>query len=179
LRIWNFLKRHAAPLGVVLAFLATLAAFATVHIQHQDQKELIRVQVAIEMVKFFDSSEMRRARRGFAMELLNADSGTIVEDRVLDFYETLALYSDQDRIDDDSVYTNFAHSIENYWAAARDRVLAMRKRDDDEEFYAGFEELSLKMTRTGANHRKVPPERLRPTNVRVKQFLEEEASLPE
>ena len=164
------MRRNA---GVIGAFLAVIAAFAAIYVQHQDQRELIRVQVAIEMVKLYDSTEMRRARRTFAAELLGQQGKSqIAEARVLDFFETLALYYRQDRIDDDSVYTNFEYPIMHYWAAARDHIMALRKTDNDAEFYGGFEDLSGIMARQNASQHRPPP-------TRVKQFLQEEAALPE
>ncbi len=83
---------------VGLTFLAVVAAFTAVWLQHRDAKELVRVQVALEMVKMFDSSDMRRARRALAKELLkkHPEAG-LSETRVLDFFETVSGLLDQEK----------------------------------------------------------------------------------
>lgn len=53
-----------------------------------------------------DAPDMRRPRRQFAKELLSGRS--VNEERVLDFFETLALYRRHDRIDVDTVYSSFS-----------------------------------------------------------------------
>ena len=125
-------------------------------------------QLGLEMIKLFDSTEIRRARRQFSSELLSGKRAN--EQRVLDFFETLALYQHKGRIDEDTVYSSFSYWIERYWAASREHVAELRKVHGDEGLYADFEELNnetLKLDGAGI-----------PSGATVKRFLIDEASLP-
>jgi 5'-3' exonuclease len=81
--------------------------------QDKDAMELIRVQVALEFDKAFDSVEMRNARRRLARQLL--ENKKVTEDRVADFFENVGLYMHKGRIDEDTVYNSYSVMIEGYW----------------------------------------------------------------
>ena len=159
--------------GVLVAIAGVVAAFATVFVQHLDQQDLMRIQVSIEMVKLYDSPDLRRARTNFSRALLKG-TGVVRDERVLDFFETLALYFEQDRIDADSVYVNFSYPIARYWAASKDAVYAMRAAEADDELYRGFEELNEKI---GA-YSNEPAGQRSLTAERTRRFLQDEAALP-
>jgi hypothetical protein len=168
---WRFAER-------ILPWLGVLAAFAAVTYQHQDSKEIVRVQTAIEMIKLFDSTEMRRARRRFAGEQLRAkDPTSITDTRVLEFFETLASYREQDRIDDATIYSKFSYYIERYWVSSEPFVVALRKEQEDNSFYTGFEELNTAMLKEDSKKRNKPLLIVKPTADEVKEFLQIEAAL--
>jgi hypothetical protein len=106
----------------------------------QGQRELLGAQLGLEMIKLFDSPEMRRGRRQFAVELLSGKQAN--EERVLDFFDTLALHRHKDCIDEDTVYSSFSYWIERYWAASREHVSDLRKEDDEDRLYGDFEKLN-------------------------------------
>jgi hypothetical protein len=168
------IQDYVAVGAVVVAIAGVAAAFLLVYVQHEDQKELMRIQVGIEMVKLYDSAEMRRARKNFSQALLKGGA-RLRDERVLDFFETLSLYFEQDRIDEDSVYVNFSYWIEHYWAASKDAVYAMRKEETDDELYVGFEDLSTKMAAHSGRQSDSSPL----SKERIERFLKDEVALPQ
>ena len=83
---------------------------AVIGIQLREHRDALGAQLGLEMVKRFDSPDMRRARSGYAQELLK--SKEVTEERVLDFFETLALYLHHGRMDEDTVYNGFSFWID-------------------------------------------------------------------
>jgi hypothetical protein len=174
-------SRHAffAKFTALLPWLGVLAAFSAVWVQHLDskdvleaQRELIRVQVALDTVKLFDSTEMRKARRAFAEELLHKkDKTDVSETRVLEFFEDVASYRNQGRIDDATVMNDFSYYVERYWVAAKPFVQTFQKQEKDESFYSGFEGLNEALLKE--------ENKQQPSSDEVKRFLQEEATLTE
>lgn len=111
--------------------------------QDKDAMELIRVQVAMEFDKSFDSIEMRNARRRLAKQLLN--NHEVTEERVADFFENVGLYMHKGRIDEDTVYNSYAGMVEGYWPALKTYVMESRKKDESPEEYIHFEQLYREM----------------------------------
>jgi len=134
------------------------------------QHELLMAQLGLELVKHFDSREMRHARRRFARELLKGKD--VQEERVLNFFATVALFLRRGRLDQDTVYTSFFYWIERYWLASRHVVLDWRKVYGDDQLYGGFEALNEEMIKLDAS-----PVRMSPAA--LKRFLLDEANLPD
>jgi Domain of unknown function (DUF4760) len=158
------------------AWLAVLAAFVTVALQHGDSRELVRVQITLELIKLFESAEMRHARRVLANELQDEKGrGDISDTTVLDFFETLAMYSDQGHIDDDTIYINFSYCATRYWTASEEYVKALRRRENDKGLYEGFEKLNARFIAHDARERRKPIRSVKPTDDQVQQFLRDES----
>jgi hypothetical protein len=169
-----------AFLGVAVALLAVINQHRQMadllRQQHEDARESIRVQTGLELIKRFDSPEIRRSRRLLAGSLLKGNA--IGADwRLFDFFETVAQYYAQHRIDDDSVYTNFSYYVVYYWEASKQHIFAFRKKADDRTVYADFEELAGKLSEMVAREGNRPVRSLRPTPERVRAFLRDEAEI--
>lgn len=138
--------------------------------QREDSKALLAVQMSVEMDKQFDSPEMRSARKRLATQLLNKKR--VREDRLLDFFETLAMYTSQGRIDKDTVYQSYSYWVERYFPALQSEIKKTRQQERDSTFYEGFEDLYKDMM---ANDKKdgLPV----PDQKEVQRFLKEEAEL--
>lgn len=113
--------------------------------QDKDAMELIRVQVALQFDKAFDSVEMRNARRRLAKQLLNNQE--VTEDRVADFFENVGLYMHKGRIDEDTVYNSYSVMIEGYWPALKTFVMESRKKGQAPDEYIEFEQLYHEMNK--------------------------------
>jgi hypothetical protein len=144
--------------------------------QHNDARELLRVQISDELDKDYDSTEMRKARRQEAAELL-ATPEHINEDRVLDFFEKVGMYLQQNRIDEDTVYESFATEIEHYWLAHDSYVKRVRAESHDNTIYDRFESLYLRMLSHDAKERHESPDQVRPTTQDITVFLGYEKNL--
>ncbi len=138
--------------------------------QRRDAKELLRVQIAIELDKEFDSAEMHRARRTLASQLRKKQ--TVTETRVLEFFDKVGMYMRQQRVDQETVYSAFSYWAERYWAASQDYVKKFREEERDEGYYRDFEELYGEMLNAGAKDRHKPP-----SAKQIQDFLEDEADL--
>ena len=157
-------------------WLAVVAAFTAVAFQHHDSSELIRVQISLELIKLFESAEMRNARRVLATELQDEKVRSDISDTaVLDFFETLAMYSDQGHIDDDTIYINFSYCATRYWAASEEYVKTLRRRENDKGLYEGFEKLNARFIAHDARERRRPIRAVKLTDDQVRQFLRDEA----
>lgn len=183
-----WLKRHGVavsssavePLTIVVAALTWVgvgvAAWGIVQLK-DDLREVVQATISVELDKEFDSTEMRRARRMLADELLRGVARP--ETRVIDFFEKVSLYQGLHRIDDDTVYTSFSYYIERYWVASHAFIQEFRKEQKDNGFYDGFEQLNEKMLTMDVDikekHRKKSG--VMPTPAEVERFLKEEARL--
>ncbi|MHB1237515.1 MAG: DUF4760 domain-containing protein [Gallionella sp.] len=144
--------------------------------QSKDAKELLRVQVSIELDKEFDSLEMRRARRTLAAQLLNKTR--ITEDRVPDFFEKLGMYMYQDRIDEDTVYNDFSGMVEMYWPALKQFVIDSRREDQAPDEYTYFEKLYHKMIDRDVKESGKTVTNFEPSHQEINSFLHDEFTLP-
>jgi hypothetical protein len=133
----------------------------------------------MEMVKSFDSPEMRRARRVLAGRLLTKTVTPTSELRVLNFFETLGDYFDADRVDNVSVFNDFSYYIERYWIASEPYVKEFRKREDDDTYYSGFEDLYKAMLSEEAASRGKAQSMAVPGPAEIERFLQEESKLYE
>lgn len=143
--------------------------------QRKDAKELLRVQIAVELDKQFDSPEMRGARRRLARQILKHQE--VTETRILDFFESLNDYLDSDDIDKDTVYGSYSYYIERYWPALHLYVDALRKEENDTDYYGGFEGLNKQMLEENARRTKKKVNQVTPREIEVHRFLQEESTL--
>jgi hypothetical protein len=146
--------------------------------QRQDAKELLAVQISVELTKQFDSLEMHRARRTIAKQLIK-NSAEIDETRLVDFFEDLAMYTKKGRIDKDIVYQTYSYWIERYWQALTIYINSFRKQEEDISYYANFEELNKEMLAIDAKARGKSVDQVTPSKSEIHSFLLEEATLPQ
>lgn len=148
-------------------------------IRQKQASSLLAVQILLQYDKRFDSLEMRKARRRLAFQLLH--NQYVTEDRVPDFFDTLAMYTHKDMVDKDSVYNSYSYYIERYWAALKSGYIdKFRKEEGDTSggYFADFEELNKEMLSADADADNLSVDREGPSKSEVRRFLEEEAALP-
>lgn len=142
--------------------------------QRNDARNLLAVQISVELDKQFDSLEMRQARRRIATQLLQHKE--VTETRLLDFLDKVGMYSHQGRIDQDTIYSSYSYWVERYWPALRDvYIKEFRKDQNDREYYKDFEELYEKMV---ASNVKDSGKAVKLGKSEIDRFLKEEATLP-
>ena len=144
--------------------------------QREDAKALLSAQISVEMDKQFDSPEMRNARRRLAAELLSKKE--VTETRLLDFFDKVAMYTHQDLIDQDIVYSSYSYWLERYWPAIKTSIEEFRKLENDSGFYQDTEELYGEMLADDAKELGKSVDQVAPSKKEIRRFLEEEATLP-
>ena len=145
--------------------------------QRNDAKALLAVQISVELDKQFDSKEMRGARRRLAKELLAHKDAT--EDRVMNFFDTLGMYTHKGWIDEDTVYSTYSYYVERYWAAQEQDIAKFRKAENDPGYFTDFEELDEEFLQRDANDARAMVNKIMPSEDEVHDFLEDEAQLAE
>ena len=163
---------------VLASWVAVGMTWYAVHAQTQNARKLLQTQIAVELDKQFDSADMRRARRVLAAQLL-AKNGAVSDYRVFDFFEKIAAYDAEERIDDETVYGEFSYYTVRYWLASQDTIKNYRKEEADEAYYQRFEELSDRILRYEAQGHKRKVADVIPSASQIESFLRDEAALPE
>ena len=138
--------------------------------QREDAKALLAVQMSVELDKQFDSSDMRKARKRLAFQLLNHKEVSL--SGVTDFFDKLAMYKHRNVIDDDLVYQSFSYWILRYWPALKISIESFRNLENDPQYYQDFEELYKDMLADDAKDGLT-----KISKKEIRRFLEEEASL--
>jgi len=143
--------------------------------QRKDARELLQAQISVELDKEFDSTEMRKARRQLAVDLINKKDPS--DYRVLDFFEKLSSYYDDGRIDDETAYEAYSYYVERYWVATKSTVVDFRKQEHDDTFYTGFDELYNRiLTQDAADRHKNRADAV-PSEKQIADFLQDESTL--
>jgi len=163
---------------VLASWVAIGMTLYAVNAQRQNARKLLQTQIAVELDKQFDSAEMRRARRSLAAQLL-AKNGEVSDYRVFDFFEKIAAYDAEDRIDDETVYDEFSYYTVRYWLASQDTIKNYRKGESDDAYYHRFEELSGRMLSHEAEVHKKKVADITPSASKIESFLRDEAALPD
>jgi|SRR6516164_2882977 len=163
---------------VLASWVAIGMTLYAVNAQRQNARKLLQTQIAVELDKQFDSAEMRRARRSLAAQLL-AKNGEVSDYRVFDFFEKIAAYDAEDRIDDETVYDEFSYYTVRYWLASQDTIKSYRKEESDDAYYHRFEELSGRMLSHEAEVHKKKVADITPSASKIESFLRDEAALPD
>ena len=163
---------------VLASWVAIGMTWYAVSTQRQNARKLLQTQIAVELDKQFDSAEMRRARRSLAAQLL-AKNGEVSDYRVFDFFEKIAAYDAEDRIDDETVYDEFSYYTVRYWLASQDTIKSYRKEEGDDAYYHRFEELSGRILSHEAEAHKKKVADITPSASQLESFLRDEAALPD
>jgi hypothetical protein len=174
---WTIVLAIATIVLAVASWVANGITWYSVKAQREDGRELLQTQIAVELDKEFDSAEMRRARRSLASELLAKKGGDVSDYRVFDFFEKVASYHDDERIDDETLYDAFSHYAVRYWLVSQDIVKRFRKEEGDDAYYAGFEDLSDWMLSYEAEYRAKKVAEITPSASQIESFLRDEAAL--
>ena len=168
---WTIVAVLASWVGIGLTLYA-------INVQRQNARMLLQTQIAVELDKQFDSAQMRRARRALAAQLL-AKNGEVSDYRVFDFFEKIAAYDAEDRIDDETVYDEFSYYTVRYWLASEDTIKSYRKEEGDDAYYHRFEELSRRILSHEAESHKKKVADVIPSASQIVSFLRDEAALPD
>jgi hypothetical protein len=175
---WAIVIAVATIVVAIGSCLASWMAWYSFKAQRDDARQLLQAQIASELNREFDSKEMRRARRVLASELLTR-SANASDYRVFDFFDKVATYQHDQRIDGVTIYEAFSYYVVRYWLASRDTVKGFRRDQGDDQYHMGFEDLSDWMLSQEAGVRGRTVNDVAPSAREIDRFLHEEAALVE
>jgi len=131
--VWTFIKTHHEPLGVLLTFwsvllalVATTAAFWAVSAQNKASRELASQQNFLQFYQQWESEGMQERRARLAATLLESSTPTEIDDSPLVFLETLSNATNKHITDHDLTWNAFYYDLTNYWAAASEYAKKLR-----------------------------------------------------
>jgi len=175
---WAIAMALATIVAATGSGVASWMAWYSFKAQRDDARQLLQAQIASELNREFDSKEMRRARRVLASELLTR-SANASDYRVFDFFDKVATYQHDQRIDGVTIYEAFSYYVVRYWLASRDTVKGFRQDQGDDKYHMGFEDLSDWMLSHEAGVRGRTVNDVAPSAREIDRFLHEEAALAE
>jgi hypothetical protein len=159
-RIWRFIGRHHETLGLVLAFVATLAAIVaalaaiwSVNTQNMVSRELATQQNFLQFYEQWESDGMQERRAHLAAELLENPTPENIDDSPLVFLETLSNATKRGLLDRELVWTTFYVDVTSYWAAAEPYIQKTRLREQCPCIFEELEALSKQLANEEALRR--------------------------
>jgi hypothetical protein len=159
--------------AVLASWALNLLTFWVAQQQHLDTRELLQVQVGATLDEEYNSRALRHERSRLALAIHRKESPD--DFRVLRFFDKVGMYMHQGRVDEDTVYQQFARPVAYYWAACEHYVEAQRKARHDDQLYANFEDLYHRLSRKAAlSHGGRAPEH---TDEELGRFLDEERAI--
>ena len=162
---------YASWIMVAITFLGIWWQKQDAHEQREEAKALLEVQISSELENKFDSDGMRKARSLLASQLLKKNA--ITEFRVIDFFDSVAMYTHRHRIDREITYQNYSYWIKRYWPALKPHIEVFRKEQKDPAYYDDFESLYQDILEEDKKDGIVMPD-----EKEIQRFLQEESTLP-
>jgi len=159
--------------AVIGSWVMVGATIWSIWAQSKNAHKSLSVQIAFELDKQWDSSEMRRARQKLATLLL--DKKPVSDYRVLDLFEKVGLYANQRDVDEYKVYSAFSDLTEYYWIAGQSAIKVAREETRGRDYYVDFESLYKKVLARQAKETGKPEGAVSPEDIRG--FLTEEKTL--
>lgn len=174
---WTIVIAVATWIGVFAAIWSVNEQRQDAASESRDVHEALNAVIGDELDNTFDATEMRRARRTLAKELLAKQP--ISDWRVIDFMDKVGMYQRLGRIDRETAYSSFSYYIERYWELCHDQIKAFRNQEDDDSYYTDFEDIDNSMLLSDAAERKVAKSKVKPTPNELHDFLVDESNLPD
>jgi hypothetical protein len=131
-------------------------------------KRQIQIQMWLEMMKRFDSREMKQARKALAIKIRDQAKHEQISESVMDFFEDVGTLLRYGHIDKTLVESCLGFYATRWWEAIQPYVLEERRNHGDDKTV--FEDLE-----TFGKGIRLPHEKIDSTE--LKQFLADEARL--
>jgi hypothetical protein len=119
------------------------------HAMALDAKEAsmtqLGVQTWLEIQQRFDSDEMKRARRLLATQLMpqyDPKKFNEIDETLLDTFDDMGALFSRNLIDRDLVGGQLGFYVDRWWLACKPYVDDVRKRNNNQDYFSGFEELA-------------------------------------
>jgi len=122
--------------GIVAAIGALVGAGAIVW----QTRLTTRVQIFLQLVSRWDSTDMQQTRSYAAGCILNKQDFSPHVDDVLDFFETVAMFSKRKHLDDEIVWDTFYWPMACYWCKTESYIREAQK-DEGAETWKGYSDV--------------------------------------
>lgn len=135
--IFSWVGTNAAMITAFSSIVAIIIAFICVKLQINNQREISSAKMVIELRDRFESEEMIKCRQNLCKRLLEGMEIRI-NDKVLDFFETLSLLTKKGALEKEMVWSKFCYEIVPYWHSIQDygdHINRFRKEERDNTFF--------------------------------------------
>lgn len=127
---------------VVGTWLGIFAALYAVWLQNKNERELMSVQLFLQLAQQFDSAEMLLKREALAAALLKNPKDTEIDDTVLTFFENVAHLRRRRLLEDEMTWNFFSVDVIFLHNAAAHYIQHMRQKFNANDLFLEFENLS-------------------------------------
>jgi hypothetical protein len=128
----------------------------------------IQIQTWLEMMKRFDSREMKQARKTLAKKIKDQAEHEEISETVIDFFEDVGTLLRHGHINRTLVRSSLGFYATRWWEAVQPYVLEERRNHDgDKTVFEDFETIGREI--------RLPDEKV--DSAELKQFLDDEARL--
>jgi hypothetical protein len=107
---------------------------------------------------------------------LSKDKNQIIQNTLMDFFESLGMYLRRGYIDLDLVWEHFCYYTIRWWGATQNIIFNWREEEKDKTLYANFQYLNDKLCKYEMKKRHMRQEEIINDDI-INQFLEEESNL--
>jgi hypothetical protein len=152
------------------------AAVATAAIVFR-QLRLIRLTLGVGSMLRLDEAweSLSSTRRYAAKQLLDRAPGSDV-DKILDFFDTIALLTRRKVLDEELAWPTFYWPAANYWSASQDYVRTVQRAEGGAT-WQDLQRLIPRLQATEARKSTRPQAEISPSEEQTKTFLNEEANI--
>ncbi|HWA21844.1 MAG TPA: DUF4760 domain-containing protein [Caulobacterales bacterium] len=141
-------SQDAIGVGTLLVGAMTLiGGFIIVGLQNQSAKRLTCLQIFVGVAAQYDAPDMQLCRASLARCLLADRNALEINDRLLVFYENIAILNRRHVLDEELLANTFAVDVCGYWYALEHYVRHVRDKFKDESLYIEFQRLKDRFER--------------------------------
>ena len=160
--------------GVAVSLLGVIIALINLSSQIRRSKFSQSVDLLLKFEdRFFNSAQMKGARRAAANSLLNGGDSSIED--VLDFFETVGMLVRRHALDNEMVWNTFFYWLHCYWSAANDYI--SKERQEDPTMWEEFSYLHKCMVNVEKRKTRCSDADLLHSKESLNEFLNEESKL--
>ncbi len=161
--------------GSLATILMALAAITTLIIQTRLTRLTIGTELLWKLEARFCADRIMLDHRRRAAQALLAHEPSTELDEVLTFLELVGLYMRRRMVDKELVWNMFCPYAVYYCHASADYIVKVRSTDFT--LWENLDYLATKMLEMDSRKRRLPKDRIRPTEPEVNEFLQDERGL--
>ncbi len=129
---------------VIGTWVGIFAAMYAVWLQNKNERQLMSVQLFLQLAQQFDSDEMERKRVALAKAFLKNAKETEIDDTVLTFFENVAHLVRRGLLEDEMSWNFFSLDVIFLHHASRNYIQHMRQKFNAQDLFQEFETLALR-----------------------------------
>ncbi len=137
-------KGFADVAASIAPWAAFLAGFVMVWLQNRAAKQLTCLQLFVGLAAQYDATDFQACRANLAAKLLSRPEALDLDDRLLVFYENVAILNRKRILDQELLANTFAIDVCGYWHATKHYVENARSTFEDATLFSEFEALKCR-----------------------------------